>query len=195
MNHITKVRSRHAVKPRAVQPVVTRTPHCGAGGEKMEFRMNFRKSLKNDYYLGVCAIFSVIFLGVLVYYFVTQEIDLGVLSGLSFSELVGTSDFLVFAIFSLVILGGIVLFVKRIIYIKSFENENKLVDGKVVDITYVKDRCRVKVEYNLNGENYIKKFMLFNNKQTKYVHMDSEVKLLIRDENPKKALISELYFD
>ena len=32
---ITKVRSRQAVKPPAVQPVVRRTPHCGARGEKM----------------------------------------------------------------------------------------------------------------------------------------------------------------
>ena len=34
-----------------------------------------------------------------------------------------------------------------------------------------------------------------NNSQTKYVHMDSDVELIIKDENPKKALIVDLYFD
>ena len=45
------------------------------------------------------------------------------------------------------------------------------------------------------GELCKKHFAIMNNSQTKYIHMDSEVELIIKDENPKKSLIKELYFD
>ena len=44
---ITWVRSRHAVKPRAVQPVVMWTPALGRKGEKMTF--DFKKEFKEFY--------------------------------------------------------------------------------------------------------------------------------------------------
>ncbi|MCR5765146.1 MAG: hypothetical protein K6G09_04110 [Treponema sp.] len=161
----------------------------------MEVKMNLKKSLMNDYYFGLSVIGFLVCVGFIVYSFVSGKIDINAVKTMSFAEILGDSNCLVVVIFSVLALVSLIGFIKRFIYIKSFENDNQVIDAKVVDISYVKDRCRVKVEYLFNGETFVKKIRLFNNKQTKFVHMDSEVKLLLKYENPKKVLISELYFD
>ena len=161
----------------------------------MEHKMNLAKSLKNDYFLGLPLIFTLVSAGFLVYFGISRTIDFEELRSLSLEEMISTLDFILLVVFLAVILIGIICFLKRMFYIKSFENEYKTVDAKVVDIHYIKDRCGVDVEFILNGETCKKHFALFNNKQTKYVHMDSEVKLLVKDDDPKKSLILELYFD
>lgn len=161
----------------------------------MECKLNLKMAIKNDYLLGLLLIapisFSVVG-GVLI---ATKAISPKVFLELPFKELPATLDFRIIASFSLIIVVTLILFAKRVLYIKSFENEYRTVDAKVVDINYVKDRCGVDVEFNFNGKSCSKHFMLFNNKQTRYVHMDSEVKLIIKNENPKKCLIKDLYFD
>lgn len=161
----------------------------------MEYRMNVGKSLKNDYYLGVSLLSCVLFLGILIYFVVTKVIDFEVFSRLSVPEIINTAEFQLLVIFVLLLCVGAVSFIKRLLYIQSFENSYRTVNAHVVDIHYIKDRCKVWVEFNYNGEINTQHFMLFNNQQTKYIHIDSEVKLLIKNENPKTSLILELYFE
>lgn len=161
----------------------------------MEHKMSFKKSLKNDYWLDLPLIFSLVFSGTIIYLGIKKTFDFELWQATPLSELIKTLDFQVFAGFSVIIIAGLVCFLKRLAYIKSFENAYKTVDAKVVDIHYVKDRCGVDVEFMFNGENCKKHFALFNNNQTKYVHMDSQVQLLVKDDNPKNCLIQDLYFD
>ncbi len=162
----------------------------------MEHKMNFLKAVKNDYGLGVFLIFVLVGLGFGGYFtFIKNEISLQQLFALPFAEMVSTKDFYQLTVFVLIVLFGLFFFVKRVVYIKSFEGECRLVEGKVVNIRYVKDRCGVDVEFLLDGNLCKKHFTLFNNSQTKYVHMDSQVQLIVKDDNPKKSLILDLYFD
>lgn len=161
----------------------------------MECKMNLKKSIKNDYPLGLSLIAPLMCLVVLAILIGTNNVCPQILRNMTLAEMWGTPDFRILALFSLIIVVTLILFVKRILYIKSFENEYRTVDAKVVDINYVKDRCGVDVEFNFNGESCSKHFMIFNNKQTRYVHMDSDVKLIMKNENPKKCLIKDLYFD
>ena len=161
----------------------------------MECKMNLKKAIKNDYLLGLLLIAPITCIVIEVILIATKTISPSVLIELPFKELPATLDFRIIASFSLIIVVTLILFAKRISYIKSFETEYRIADGKVVDINYVKDRCGVDVEFVFNGENCSKHFMLFNNKQTRYVHMDSDVKLIMKNENPKKCLIKDLYFD
>lgn len=164
----------------------------------MECKMNLKKAIRNDYGLTLSGLFPVIGAGFLAFYsLIKKNIDFQKMLSLINRpmELVSTSDFILFAVFSLFIIVGLAFFAKRVSYINSFEKGCTVVDGKVVDIHYTKDRCGVDVEFLLFGNVCRKHFALMNNSQTKYVHMDSDVKLIVKDENPKKVLIMELYFD
>ena len=166
------------------------------GENRMERKMNLKKSLKNDYGLVLAFLAPIVSIAILCYFiFFAKIIDVNIISELPFLVLIRTSDFIIFFIFFVILVVGLVFFIKRIAYIKSFENENKKIDGKVVDIHYVKDRCGVDVEFDLYGTKCKKHFALMNNAQTKYIHMDSDVVLVMKDENPKKVLIEELYFN
>lgn len=113
----------------------------------MECKLNLKMAIKNDYLLGLLLIapisFSVVG-GVLI---ATKAISPKVFLELPLKELFSTLDFIIITLFSLIIVVTLILFAKRISYIKSFEPEYRTADGKVVDINYVKDRCGVDVEF------------------------------------------------
>lgn len=158
--------------------------------------MNLRKSLKNDYGLGLSLIFGFVGTGFLCFLiFIKKDISIQKILSLSPLEAIKTLDFIYLAIFAIMLISGFVCFAKRMMYIKSFENEYKIVEGTVVGIHYIKDRCGLDVLFQLNERVCKKHFSLFNNDQTKYVHMDSDVSLLVKENDPKKVLILDLYFD
>ena len=161
----------------------------------MGCKMNLKMAVKNDYLLGLALLFPLACILVPAILIATKRIDTKSLCGMSFKEMLSTFDFRVLAAYSLIVLAGLILFAKRILYIKSFETESRIVDAKVVDINYEGDRCGVDVEFILSGVNCKKHFAFFKNKQTKYINIDSEIKLIVKNENPKKCLIKNLYFD
>ena len=161
----------------------------------MNYKMSLKKSLRNDFFMGLPMITALVSAGLLVYFFVSKKVDFKSLTALPFAQAVKTESFILLLIFSFALLLSLFFFVKRILYIKSFENECEKLEAVVTDIHYVKDRCGVDVEFSMNGEQCKKHFVLFNNSQTKFVHMDSVVTLLVKDGNPKKSLILDLCFD
>lgn len=162
--------------------------------------MNFRfgKSLKNDFLLFLWFISFIIGIGFMLFVSVGPDsyrmIDWSLLlaNGVSRFDLAESALAIVF---SLISLTAFVLFFKRLAYITSFQKECEMVSAKVVDIHYVKDRCGIDLEYLYEGEKRTRHIVLMNNAQTKYIHMDSEVSLLVKNRNPKKVLIPSLYFD
>ena len=105
------------------------------------------------------------------------------------------ADSILLIIYGIIIIASLICFVKRFLYLKSFSNNCQTTIAKVVNINYIKDRCGVDVTFMFEGELCKKHFAIMNNSQTKFIHMDSEVELIIKNGNPKKSLIKKLYFD
>ena len=162
-------------------------------------KLNMKKALKNDYLLTLSLLFCIIGVGLCVFFSCGprsyRHINLNLIQEFGIQGFVKTADFVLLLVYALLVIVGLVCFAKRLAYIKSFEDAYKTVSAKVVDVRYVKDRCRVDLEFTLAGQVCKKGFVLFNNQQTKYIHMDSEVTLIVKGENPKTSLIQELYFD
>lgn len=161
-------------------------------------KFKFGKSLKNDYVFFLLLTFVIIGIGLLIFFSIGPQsyrfinIEKIIQNGIDNFNL---ADTIVFIIMGIIIVVSFILFIKRFCYLKSFTNNCITVMGKVVDINYIKDRCGVDVEFIFEGNLCKKHFALMNNSQTKFIHMDSEVELIIKDENPKKTLIAELYFE
>lgn len=162
----------------------------------MDLKLNFKKALKNDYRLFLPLVVCVIGIAFFCYFtFVKKQIAPSKFASLTPPELLKTGDFYLALIYVLCTALGLAFFLKRLFYIKSFERGGRTAEGVVVDIRYVKDRCGVDVKFDFYGTPCKKHFTLMNNAQTKFVHMDSVVNLLMKDENPKHVLIADLYFD
>lgn len=161
-------------------------------------KFKFTKSLKNDFLMFLSFIGFIVGFGFVLFFSFGpksyRRIDLKKIFENGFNNF-NFSDSILAIVFLLIIIVSLIFFIKRLVYIKSFSDERNMVDAKVVDIHYVKDRCGVDVEFIFLGEKQKKHFTLMNNSQTKYIHMDSEIQLLIKDENPKKVIIPSLYFE
>ena len=162
-------------------------------------KFKFGKSLKNDYGILLSLTFFIIGIVFIVFFSVGLQayrlinIEKIIQNGIKEFNL---ADAIILIILGFLAIISLILFIKRLCYLKSFTNEEcKYVTAKVVDIDYIKDRCGVDVEFIYEGNTCKKHFALMNNSQTKYIHMDSEVELVIKNGNPKKSLIAELYFD
>lgn len=162
----------------------------------MKFKLG--KSLKNDYIFLLSLNFFIIGLGFLIFFSIGPQsyrlIDMEKIlkDGIKNFNL---ADSIILIIFGIMMIVSLICFIKRLLYLKSFTANCQNIIAKVVDINYIKDRCGVDVAFMFEGELCKKHFAIMNNSQTKYIHMDSEVELIIKDENPKKSLIKELYFD
>ena len=162
----------------------------------MKFKLG--KSLKNDYVFLLSLNFFIIGLGFLIFFSIGPQsyrlIDMEKIlkDGIKNFNL---ADSIILIIYGIIIIASLICFVKRFLYLKSFSNNCQTTIAKVVNINYIKDRCGVDVTFMFEGELCKKHFAIMNNSQTKYIHMDSEVELIIKDGNPKKSLIKELYFD
>ena len=161
-------------------------------------KFKFGKSIKNDYAFLLSLIFVIIGIGLIIFFSIGPQsyrlIDINKIIQNGFDGF-NLADTIVLIVLVIMIVVAFILFVKRFFYLKSFTNNCITVMGKVVDINYIKDRCGVDVEFIFEGKLCKKHFALMNNSQTKFIHMDSEVELIIKDENPKKTLIAELYFE
>ena len=161
-------------------------------------KFKFVKSLKNDYVFLLSLTFMIIGIGLLIFFSIGPQsyrfidIERIMKNGIVRFNLGDTIELI---ILGTIIVVSSILFIKRFFYLKSFTDNYNKATGKVVDIDYIKDRCGVDVEFMFEGNLCKKHFALMNNSQTKFIHMDSEVELIIKDENPKKALIAELYFE
>lgn len=162
----------------------------------MKFKLG--KSLKNDYVFLLSLISFIIVLSFLIFFSIGPQshrlinLEKILKDGINNFNL---ADSILLIIYGIIIIASLICFVKRFLYLKSFSNNCQTTIAKIVNINYIKDRCGVDVTFMFEGELCKKHFAIMNNSQTKYIHMDSEVELIIKDGNPKKSLIKELYFD
>ena len=85
----------------------------------------------------------------------------------------------------------------KILYLKSFEKTDKVVDGKIFNMIQPWNRSFLIIEVsfvidNLNCRNY---FKIHYSNINQNIHTDSQVKILVKDNNPQKTVITELFYN
>ena len=87
----------------------------------MKHRINYKKSVKNDYLLGLGLLSPFVGIIVLAFgIFISKNIDYKEVQSSSFPHILKIPYFYTIFILSLFIVLGLIVFVKRIKYIKSF---------------------------------------------------------------------------
>lgn len=164
----------------------------------MEYKLNFGKSLKNDFILFLGFIFFAISVGLLIIgpFCINGKfkIDYKMMMESVFPECTHTSDFIGLIVASVFLIAGLVISIVRIKYIKSYGNEYKHVDAVITDINQYRDRFGIDVVFTYKNQEFHKHFSLMLNKETKELVNKDTVSLLIRNDAAQHVLISDLYF-
>lgn len=162
----------------------------------MEYYLNFKKAMKNDYALFIFfIIFLLFFLFTLLIPFIEKDlINIELLIKLGIPDAFCTLDFIFLSIFVFITLLNLILFIFRLVYLQSFCNEQTLVTGTITYSYRAKNGFSLRVEYSYKDKTYVKGFALMKNNITRKILRDKKVSLLIHKQNPKKALIADLYF-
>lgn len=142
-------------------------------------RVNISKAIKNDATILSFIISAAIFLVMgIVMYFLAESVG----------------EYVPFIFFGLGSLSAIIVLL-RILMLNSFVAENKVYKAKITKrITYRSTRY-IRFEYIVDGVTYKKTNGLFANKNSRDYVEGIEVDILISANNPKKALIRDIYFD
>lgn len=164
----------------------------------MEHSFNLKKTLKYDYATLLTVLMTLMNFFIIVFFSVgTGEyhlIDWKTLITLGFPECFMTSDFLVLGIFLFFFLLSLILFKLRLNYIKSFGDEYIRVKGEVIYFYRSRNGYSISVKYSYKNQEYKKGFAFLKTKDTG-MKKGSEITLLIKEENPKRAIVMDFYFD
>jgi hypothetical protein len=85
------------------------------------------------------------------------------------------------------------LMLLRFFFISKYFNDSTIVQGVIKDIWFHKDRGRVTYVYQIDGDTYIKGSAIMKTKETRLLGAGSKVELIVKNANPKKAIIGFLY--
>lgn len=88
---------------------------------------------------------------------------------------------------------GIPLLVWRIKLISRLFEKGDEVKGSITHIRFNRDRGKIKYEYIYQNQKYQAGNSVFKTGRTKYYQQGDEIVLLVDSENPKKAVIKDLY--
>lgn len=160
-------------------------------------KVSFIKCVKNDFLLFIFCILSVISIGFLLSYIYAPEqirmFNLEPILRKAYGELERVD--IGMGIFEIVlILFSLIFCIKKYLYFKSFENDYIEVHSSCVYFIDDKDRFGIDYEYSFNNQSYVKHFTLMHNKETDLILNNPDVVLVIKIDNPKEALIKDLYF-
>jgi len=166
---------------------------------------SFKKIIRNDYiaynaYI-TCIVFSVFFVifsvfpVLLIVSIVKGENDFTVFNESSWFFLSYLFYFLAFS-------APLIILLIRAHTIKHFQENCSEIDAKIEIFIPVRNKGReigfkITFSYKYNNENYTKKYSLLKNKHTlpyldNYIGYGKTVRILVRNDNPKKILIKEV---
>ncbi|WP_440946113.1 DUF3592 domain-containing protein [Methanosarcina sp. T3] len=77
-------------------------------------------------------------------------------------------------------------------YNKMFKGADE-VTGYITAIRFYRDRGRVRYEYTYKNEKHSAKNRILKSGRTKYYQLGDEITLMVDPENPKKAIIKDIY--
>ncbi len=138
---------------------------------------NLKRMIKNDGYIKMFIIYGIV------------SVILGVLFTIQYQEV---SWNMLFFGMTLVVA---VLFYLRYYAIKNFDLDSTKVKATIKNTLYYRGSRIVTYEYDYQGITYRKRTMITTNKETRNLKMDDEVEILVKNQDPKKSIIWELYFD
>jgi hypothetical protein len=145
--------------------------------------------LQSDYTAGLSLIMIIVVWGmylILMYY--------GKIPGTYGRDPLTTSDapgFLKIAMGGTLL--GIPLLTWRINFFNSLFKNAEKVTGYITYIHFYRDRGKVEYEYTYGNNNYTSHNAIFKSGRTKYYQQGDEITLMVDPENPKKAVIRDLY--
>lgn len=145
--------------------------------------------LQSDFMAGIPVIFM--FVMMLMYLILTY---FGYMPGIGRHGALTSEDapfFLNLAIIAGII--GIPLLVWRIKLISRLFEKGDEVKGSITHIRFNRDRGKIKYEYIYQNQKYQAGNSVFKTGRTKYYQQGDEIVLLVDSENPKKAVIKDLY--
>lgn len=138
---------------------------------------NLKKTIKNDGFIKMFALNGIIFivLGIVLLF---QLKDYG-----AHYYIIGAGSVL----FLLVLL--------RYLYLKySFLNA-EIITASITKTWYYRGSKVVKYEFPFNGKMIIKRALINYNRETKHLEKEEKVEIAYRPNNPRMAIIFDLYFD
>lgn len=135
-------------------------------------KMKLLRAIKHDYMLLGCVIF-----------FVFSVVGVGFTEATT----VGISVFLYVGV------GFFVLGLIRYLVLRSYFKNSMTVTGVIEDVWFMKDRGRVTYKYSIDGNTYVKGSAIMKTKETRDFYKGLSVTLIVKEHNPKKAIIQSLY--
>lgn len=142
----------------------------------MQNKFKFRKALFVDYMLFIFLISPIILIGIMIYLIITDNASMEVSIGFS----------------GLALIGVLLLFNRLYSMKKLFYNGNEI-DGYIQEVLFFKDRGSIIYFYNYNGVNYTKSTAVMKSKITKSLYNSMQVKVIVNIQNPKKAIIKNIF--
>ena len=103
--------------------------------------------------------------------------------------------FLSYYIFGSFCLIELVGFILRMNIIKSYFRNGIVVKGTITELMYWRDRGRITFKYNMEGSEHIGNLTIHTTKATANLGKNDEVKVLVKQENHKKAIIMDIFED
>jgi len=165
---------------------------------------SFKKLIQNDNNAALsfilCIVFFILFaIGIFIFiYPIINNTDKN--SNFNFSdEFYGFLPYLLILLFSLINLAALL---KRTYNAKHFLEDCSEVDAIIANYAEKRNRANsyfeITFSYKINNENHTKKFSIIRNKQTvkyidNYKRKGETIKILIRNDNPKKIMIKEIF--
>ena len=98
-------------------------------------------------------------------------------------------------IFGGLCLIGLIGFVLRISIIKSYFRNGIEAKGTIIELMYWRDRGRITFKYSMEGSEHIGNLAIHTTKATANLGRNDEVKVLVKQENHKKAIIMDIFED
>ena len=178
---------------------------------KVKHKMNIRKVLQNDdtlrksFVLGCFCIICFVFDYINEKYGIMYSLfDMSFLHNKNINN-PSIEKILFFSIFLTI---DIIISLKRLNYIKSFEDNCSIIDAEIIKI-YIRNktgkesisswlkygRINIYVNYSFEANTYEKHFKLNKNKQTESFQLNTKIQVLVNNNVPNNSLIKQLYFD
>ena len=153
-------------------------------------KTSFIKILKSDL-LAVVSIIAPFMVGLLL-------LDAKYFGFLNMFFSGGTSDGnedpkIYFWMFVICLIIFVPLLISRVTRIENIFKNGVEVNGVITFINLFKDRGQIKYSFELGGETYEKSHFVHRNKFINSLQHGQEVKIMVLNDNPKRALIKEMY--
>ncbi len=140
-------------------------------------KIDFKKVLKYDGYFRMLLINGIVFLGISIYFAVTDaEAEI--------------FQYIFYAVAGVSLIG----IIWRYFYLSSFGVNLVSAKATIIRVFYNKGVKILTCTYKVNGVSYKKRYGVNYAKATRNYGKEDELDILVKESNPKQSLIRDLYF-